>query len=117
MDGDGVLRPLVHHARRVTTVLLVCELTPPESGAPAADAARTWLTGRTAEAERFVESVVDDWAKGKLEETAAAASLSAYLDLLHVGLRLHLGVAAPTCCHPSARQRRARRRREPPKPS
>ena len=108
---------MVHHARRVTTVLLVCELTPPASDAVEAGVARTWLTGRTAEAERFIESVVDDWASGEVEETAAAASLSAYLDLLHVGLRLHLGVAAPTCCHPSPRQRRARRRREPPKAS
>ena len=57
-----------------------------------------WLIGRAGEVARVVETVVMDWRSGaRLEETAARA-LEDYLDFLHEGIAIHLGVSAPPCC-------------------
>jgi len=101
------LEPLVRHAERLGALLLAYELTPPAHDAPG----QRWLLGRAAEVERYVESVVDDVARGVLDEAGAVAALGSYLDGLHAGLAVHLGMAGPPpCCRPRTGRRRWRLR-------
>jgi hypothetical protein len=50
----------------------------------------TWVIGRAAEIEQFVEAVAEDWRRGRIAEGAAAASIDSYVG----GLRERLGLAA-----------------------
>ncbi len=59
---------------------------------------RTWLHGRADEIERFVELVASDWRAEACSLEAAASALEGYLEFLHEGLAIHLGLSEPACC-------------------
>lgn len=103
------LRGALSHARRLATLLFIHELTPP----PNDEVASLWLHGRAAEVERFIESLAEDQATGRIDSGAALEGLQRYLDDLHAGLAGIVrasGVAPkPSCCEP-LRVRRGRRR-------
>jgi hypothetical protein len=105
-EDKGDLHGVLSHAERLAALLFVHELTPP----PGNEAAAVWLLGRAAEVERYVESVTDDQATGRLDDRAALTALQLYLDAIHDGLVTVVGAAAPSCCHPVPNRRRLRRR-------
>jgi hypothetical protein len=106
LPEPSLVQPVVSHAERLAALLFAHELTPPTGDSSAS----MWLTGRAAEVERYVESVVEDWASGAATEPAVVATLGAYLDELHAGLRLHLHLDSPSCCRPASRGKRVLRR-------
>jgi hypothetical protein len=94
--GPPALASLVRHAERLASLLFIYELTPPTRD----PVGRLWLIGRSAEVERFIESVLDDLAARAINEATAVAGLQGYLDGLHVSLVAHFGVTRPACCNP-----------------
>jgi hypothetical protein len=102
----SAVQPVVSHAERLAALLFACELTPPTGDATAS----TWLTGRAAEVERVVESVIDDWSSGAAKESDVVAMLGSYLAELHAGLRVHLHLDTPSCCDARPPERRMSRR-------
>jgi hypothetical protein len=64
--------------------------------------ARAWLLGRRQEIGFFVERISRDYRHKKLDETAAAAAIDAYLAALHGGVATHFGERSPACCVASA---------------
>jgi hypothetical protein len=105
----SAVQPVVSHAERLAALLFAYELTPPIGDVTAS----TWLTGRAAEVERYVETLVDDWSSGAANEKDVVAMLGSYLAELHAGLRVHLHLDAPPCCDARLPERRiARRARE-----
>jgi hypothetical protein len=76
------LQPLLRHAERLAALLFIYDLTPPVND----DAACRWLLGRAAEVDRYVESLVDDWAAGNLDEAAAVQRLEGHIGEMHRGI-------------------------------
>jgi hypothetical protein len=89
-----LLQLAISHAERFAVLLSGIEV----CQAPAEDAARAWLTGRSEEIETVIECVVDDWNAGRLSEEAAEAAVSSYLRAMHAGARRHLGLGDVAAC-------------------
>jgi hypothetical protein len=105
-EESGELRSVLSHAERLAALLFVHELTPPSDN----EAGAVWLVGRAAEVERYLEIVAEDRAKGTLDDRAALATVQRYLDAMHAGLVTIVGATSPSCCDPTPRSRRGRRR-------
>jgi hypothetical protein len=100
--GPSAFVLLVRHAQRLAALLFVYELTPPANDA----ATRVWLVGRSAEVERYLESLLEDVRSQAIDEASAANSLTEYLEGLHISLVAHFGVTEPPCCKPRPRRRK-----------
>ena len=97
-----LLQVAVSHAERVATLVSSFEASPARydvSSRPRYDGwAWAWVTGRASEIESVVEQAAGAWRRGVLGERDATARIDHYLDLLHDGMRRHLGMHAPSCC-------------------
>lgn len=87
------LQEVVNHAERLSDLLTAHELSPPLN-----EWARAWVLGRAEEVARFTEHVVTSWRAGRLDDSAAAASLAGYVAAVHEGMAVHLACGAPSCC-------------------
>lgn len=97
MSGFGpfyppVLQRVINHAERLSCVLDRLPI------AVADDAEAAWIIGRAEEVACFVRAVSHDWQAGDLEEARAARAIGAYVDGLHAGLVVRLGVETLACC-------------------
>jgi hypothetical protein len=89
----GALQSAVSHAERVADLFASRELS-----ATGSAGARARVLGRAAEIACFVQSVVDDWRRGRLDVAAAALAIDDYLASLHDGFVAWLGLRHRPCC-------------------
>ncbi len=101
--GPGFPEPLqavVNHAERFSAALGLSEADHRRlvAAARTEDLAATWIIGRAAEVETFVEDVVYEWRAGVLSAKRAAAAIESYLRSVHRDMDDVSTFGRPTCC-------------------
>ncbi len=100
--GQGFPAPLqtvVNHAERFSIALLLAERDQGvATGGRELLLPETWVVGRAAEVESFVEDIVYDWRAGAFTPKSAAAAIEAYLRSLHRGMRDKTALGGASCC-------------------